>query len=93
MKVAADAEKFRTFAEAHRKDIYQKMLARMRRRCGDLHWAPTGMLSAGGLWFAARVDEQIANEPNGVRRKPQQPLTVRSGPDSSASPNIGVNLR
>ena len=42
MKVAHDAEKFRTFAEAHRKDIYQKMLARMRRRCGDLHWAPTG---------------------------------------------------
>ena len=60
MKVAADAEKFRTFAEAHRRHIYQKLLARVRRRCGDRPWAPTGMLSGGGLWFGALVDKQMA---------------------------------
>jgi hypothetical protein len=59
MKEAADIEKFRTFAEAHRKRVRQKMLDRVRRRCGDPHWAPTGVLSGGGLWFAARVDEQL----------------------------------
>jgi hypothetical protein len=59
MKEAADAEKFRSFAQAHRGRIYQKMLARVRRQCGDPHWAPTGMLSGGGLWFGARVDEQL----------------------------------
>jgi hypothetical protein len=59
MKEVADAEKFRNFAEAHRKSIYQKMLARVRRQCGDPHWAPTGMLSGGGLWFNALVDEQL----------------------------------
>jgi hypothetical protein len=59
MKEVADAEKFRNFAEAHRSRIYQKMLARVRRQCGDPHWAPTGMLSDGGLWFGARVDEQL----------------------------------
>ena len=35
MKKSADTEKFRNFAEAHRRRIYQKMLARVRRRCGD----------------------------------------------------------
>jgi hypothetical protein len=59
MKEAADTEKFRDFAKAHRRRIYQKMLARVRRRCGDPWWAPTGMLSGGGLWFGARVDEQL----------------------------------
>jgi hypothetical protein len=59
MKEAADAEKFRSFAEAHRRRVYQKMLARVRRQCGDPHWAPTGMLSGGGLWFGAQVDEQL----------------------------------
>jgi hypothetical protein len=60
MKEAADVEKFKTFAETHRKSIYQKMLARVRRQCGDPHWAPTGVLSGGGLWFDALVDEQLA---------------------------------
>jgi hypothetical protein len=59
MKEAADNEKFRNFAEAHRGRIYQKMVVRARRRCGDPHWAPTGVLSGGGLWFGARVDEQL----------------------------------
>jgi hypothetical protein len=59
MKELADTEKFRSFAEAHRKRIYQKMLARVRRRYGDPHWAPTGMLSGGGLWFGALVDQQL----------------------------------
>jgi hypothetical protein len=59
MKEAADAEKFINFAEAHRGRIYEKMLARVRRRCGDPHWVPTGMLSGGGMWFGARVDEQL----------------------------------
>ena len=59
MKEVADTEKLRNFAEAHRRRIYQKMLARVRRQCGDPHWAPTGMLSGGGLWFDARVDEQL----------------------------------
>jgi hypothetical protein len=59
MKEAADAEKSRNFAEAHRKNIYQKMLARVRRQRGDPQWAPIGMLSGGGLWFATRVDEQL----------------------------------
>jgi hypothetical protein len=60
MKETADAEKFRNFAQAHRGRIYQKMLARLRRRCGDPHWSPTGMLSGPGLWFGAQVDEQLA---------------------------------
>jgi hypothetical protein len=59
MKQAADAENFRNFAEAHRSRIYQKMLARVRRQCGDPQWVPTGVLSGGGLWFATRVDEQL----------------------------------
>jgi hypothetical protein len=59
MKEAAEAEKFRNFAEAHRRRVYEKMLARDRRRRGDPRWAPTGMLSGGGLWFGARVDEQL----------------------------------
>jgi hypothetical protein len=59
MKEAADAEKFKNFADAHRGRIHQKMLARVRRRCGDPRWTPTGMLSGSGLWFDARVDEQL----------------------------------
>jgi hypothetical protein len=59
MKEAADAEKFRNFAEAHRRRVYEKMLARERRRRSDPHWTPTGMLSGGGLWFGGRVDEQL----------------------------------
>jgi hypothetical protein len=59
MKAVADAEKFRDFAEGHRKSIYQKMLARVRRQYGDPQWAPTGVLSGGGLWFDALVDEQL----------------------------------
>jgi hypothetical protein len=59
MKAAADTEKFRKFAYTHRKRVYEKMLARLRRRCGDPDWAPTGMLSGGGLWFGAQVDEQM----------------------------------
>ena len=47
MKEAADSEKFRTFADAHRKTMYDKMLARVRRRRGDPNWTPTGMLSGG----------------------------------------------
>jgi hypothetical protein len=59
MKEAADAEKFRNFAEAHRRRIHQKMLARVRRQCGHPQWAPTGVLSGGGLWFDALVDKQL----------------------------------
>jgi hypothetical protein len=59
MKHAADAEKFRNFAKAHRGRIYEKMLARVRRQCGDPQWTPTGVLSGGGLRFGARVDEQL----------------------------------
>jgi len=55
MKEAADSEKFRTFAHAHRKMGYDRMLARVRRRRGDPNWTPTGMLSGGGLWFAAAL--------------------------------------
>jgi len=47
------------FAETHRKSIYQKMLARVRSRCADPDWAPTGMASGGGLWFSVQVDEQL----------------------------------
>ena len=59
MKGVATDKKFRTFAKAHRSRVYQKMLARERRQCGDPQWAPTGVLSGGGLWFGARVDEQL----------------------------------
>jgi hypothetical protein len=59
MKEAADTEKFREFADAHRKRVYNKMLARMRRQCGDLNWAPTGLLSGGGMWFNVQVDRQV----------------------------------
>jgi hypothetical protein len=58
MKEAADTEKFRKFADAHRKRVYDKMLARTRRRCGDPNWAPTGMLSGGGMWFDIHVERQ-----------------------------------
>jgi hypothetical protein len=58
MKEPADAEKFRKFADSHRKSVHDKMLARVRRRYGDPNWAPTGVLSGGGLWFAAQADEQ-----------------------------------
>jgi hypothetical protein len=59
MKEIADTERFRKFADAHRKRVYNKMLARIRRRCGDPNWAPTGMLSSGGMWFDAQVDRQL----------------------------------
>jgi hypothetical protein len=59
MKEVADDKKFRTFTEAHRGRIYEKMLARVRRQCGDPQWAPTGVLSGGGLWFGTHVDEQL----------------------------------
>jgi hypothetical protein len=59
MKEVADTERFREFADAHRKTVYIKMLARMRRRCGVPNWAPTGMLSGGGMCFAAQVEKQI----------------------------------
>jgi hypothetical protein len=58
MKEAADTEKFRKFADAHRKRLYDKMLARARRRCGDPNWTPTGMLSGGGIWFNIQVERQ-----------------------------------
>jgi hypothetical protein len=57
MKEAADTD-FRKFADAHRKRLYNKMLARARRRCGDPNWTPTGMLSAGGIWFNIQVERQ-----------------------------------
>jgi hypothetical protein len=41
MKEVADTERFREFADAHRKTVYIKMLARLRRQCGDPNWAPT----------------------------------------------------
>jgi hypothetical protein len=59
IKEAADTEKFRKFADAHRKRLYNKMLARARRRCGDPNWAPTGLLSGGGMWFNVQVDRQV----------------------------------
>jgi hypothetical protein len=56
MKEAADTEKFIKFADAHRERVYNKMLARARRRCGDPNWDPTGML--GGMWFNSQVERQ-----------------------------------
>ena len=35
------------------------MLARARRRSGDLNWKPTGMLSGGGMLFGGQVDRQL----------------------------------
>src|SRR5262245_16113016 len=51
MKQTADAHDFKTFADALRNRLHEKMLARVRRRHGDPNWAPTGMLSGGGLSF------------------------------------------
>jgi hypothetical protein len=59
MKEVADTEKFRNFAQAHRRRIDQKMLDWVRRQYGDPQWAPTGVLSGGGLWFDALVDQQL----------------------------------
>jgi hypothetical protein len=59
MKEAADAEKFRAFVEANRKRVYDKMLRRVRTRYGELNWTPSGVLSGGGLCFAAHVDRQL----------------------------------
>jgi hypothetical protein len=58
MKEAADTEKFSKFADAHRKRLYNKMLAPARRRCGDPNWAPTGMLSGGGMRLNIQVERQ-----------------------------------
>jgi hypothetical protein len=55
MKETADTEQFRKFADAHRKMVYDSMLALVRRRCGAPDWAPTGVLSGGALWFFAQV--------------------------------------
>jgi hypothetical protein len=86
MKEAADAAKFRNFAEAHRQSVYQKILARARRRCGDPHWVPTGMLSGGGLWFGAQVDEQLT--------KLYRRLAVkRQAPDYGGSEVVAAHKR
>ena len=61
MKEAADTQEFKKFSDAHRNRLYEKMLARVRRRCGDPNWAPTGMLSGGGLSFGAQVDKELRN--------------------------------
>jgi hypothetical protein len=58
MKKAADAEKFRKFADAHRNGVYDKMLAQVRGQCGDPNWAPTSMLSA--MWFGAQVNKELS---------------------------------
>jgi hypothetical protein len=58
MKEAADTERFRKFADAHHKRVYDKMLARTRRQCVDPNWAPTGMLSGGGMWLNIQVERQ-----------------------------------
>jgi hypothetical protein len=58
MKEVADTEKFRKFADAHRKRLYSKMLAGARRGCGDPNWAPSGVLSGGGMWFNIQVERQ-----------------------------------
>jgi hypothetical protein len=70
MKEVADTERFREFADAHRKTVYIKMLARMRRQSGDPNWAPTGLLSGGGMSCAAQVERQIRKlyRPIGVIR-------------------------
>jgi hypothetical protein len=59
MKEAANLDKFRAFAEANRTRVFAKMLGRVRRRCGDPNWTPTGVLSGGGLCFAGHVDRQL----------------------------------
>jgi len=59
MKQAADAQKFKKFADTHRNRLCEKMLAQVRRRHGDPNWSPTGMLSGGGLSFGAQVDGQM----------------------------------
>ena len=58
MKKAADAEKFSKFADAHRIRVYDKMLAQVRRECGDPNWAPTSMLSA--MCFGAQVNKELS---------------------------------
>lgn len=58
LKEAANIEKFRKFADANRKGVYDRMLARARRRCGNPDWAPTGVLSGGGMWFNIQVERQ-----------------------------------
>ena len=59
MKGAADAEKFRKFTDVYRKKVYHRMVDRERRRTGDPNWAPTGVLSGGGLGFGAEVDGKM----------------------------------
>jgi hypothetical protein len=59
LKEAADTERFRKFAYAHRKRVYDKMLARTRRQFGDPNWAPSGVLSGGGMWLNVQVDGQV----------------------------------
>ena len=59
MKEAANAEKFRAFADANRKRVYAKLLGQVRRRFGEPNWTPSGVLSGGGVWFSAQVDQQL----------------------------------
>ena len=77
MKQAADSEKFRTFADAHRKTVYDKMLARVRRHRGDPNWTSTGMLSGGGLWFAAQSKRERRVDASTLRRVAER----NEGPD------------
>jgi hypothetical protein len=63
-KETADTEKFRKFADAHRKRVYDKMLARVRRRYPN--WSPSGMLSGGGWAFGALVNEQTKKYTDGL---------------------------
>ncbi len=39
--------------------VYEKMLARERRRRGNPAFTPTGMLSGGGWSFSIRVERQM----------------------------------
>jgi hypothetical protein len=85
MKEAADIERFRKFADAHRTRVHEKMLARTRRRCDDPHWAPTGVLSGGGVWFSAQVDAHMREL---YQRLAGTRVRLRSITSDGESPNV-----
>ena len=57
MKTVEAANKFAKFSEAFRNRVRDKTLARIRRRRGEPHWMPEGMLA--GIGFETEVSNNL----------------------------------
>ncbi len=57
IKAAEAYAKFAKFSEVFRKRVRDKMLARVRRRCGDPDWVPKRMMA--GMGFEYEVSREV----------------------------------